>query len=65
MCEKQDASVENKLRLLMIYAIVSPDKFEGDKATKLIQVINYLILCILLDHIIQLVSFLNQNILKN
>lgn len=33
----QDASVENKLRLLMIYASVHPDKFEGDKASKLMQ----------------------------
>ncbi|PPS12789.1 hypothetical protein GOBAR_AA07842 [Gossypium barbadense] len=33
----QDASTENKLRLLMIYAIVYPEKFEGDKATKLMQ----------------------------
>ncbi|XP_074321521.1 protein transport Sec1a-like [Silene latifolia] len=33
----QDASVENKLRLLMIYASVHPDKFEGDKATKIMQ----------------------------
>lgn len=30
---------ENKLRLLMIYAIVYPEKFEGDRASKLIQVI--------------------------
>ncbi|KAI4356804.1 hypothetical protein L6164_000792 [Bauhinia variegata] len=34
---KQDTSPENKLRLLMIYAIVYPEKFEGDKATKLMQ----------------------------
>ncbi|MBA0736991.1 hypothetical protein Gogos_010474 [Gossypium gossypioides] len=33
----QEASTENKLRLLMIYAIVYPEKFEGDKATKLMQ----------------------------
>ncbi|KAK8522022.1 hypothetical protein V6N12_066592 [Hibiscus sabdariffa] len=33
----QDATTENKLRLLMIYAIVYPEKFEGDKATKLMQ----------------------------
>ncbi|XP_010692247.2 protein transport Sec1a [Beta vulgaris subsp. vulgaris] len=33
----QDASVENKLRLLMIYACVHPDKFEGDKASKIMQ----------------------------
>ncbi|XP_057531436.1 protein transport Sec1a-like [Amaranthus tricolor] len=33
----QDAPSENKLRLLMIYACVHPDKFEGDKATKLMQ----------------------------
>lgn len=34
---KQDASPENKLRLLMIYACVYPEKFEGDKASKLMQ----------------------------
>ncbi|EOX96216.1 Secretory 1A [Theobroma cacao] len=34
---KQDASPENKLRLLMIYASVYPEKFEGDKASKLMQ----------------------------
>ncbi|KAF5732954.1 protein transport Sec1a [Tripterygium wilfordii] len=34
---KQDASPEYKLRLLMIYACVYPEKFEGDKGTKLMQ----------------------------
>lgn len=34
----QDASSENKLRLLMIYASIYPEKFEGDKASKLMQV---------------------------
>lgn len=34
----QDTTPENKLRLLMIYASVYPEKFEGDKATKLMQV---------------------------
>ncbi|KAI3929765.1 hypothetical protein MKX01_025933 [Papaver californicum] len=34
---KQDASPENKLRLMMIYACVYPEKFEGDKGTKLMQ----------------------------
>ncbi|KAF9668835.1 hypothetical protein SADUNF_Sadunf14G0044600 [Salix dunnii] len=34
---KQDASPENKLRLLMIYACVYPEKFDGDKASKLMQ----------------------------
>ncbi|KAK4578564.1 hypothetical protein RGQ29_028598 [Quercus rubra] len=34
---KQDATPENKLRLLMIYACVYPEKFEGDKASKLMQ----------------------------
>jgi syntaxin-binding protein 1 len=29
---------ENKLRLLMIYASVYPEKFEGDKGAKLMQV---------------------------
>ncbi|KAL6125979.1 hypothetical protein ACLB2K_074030 [Fragaria x ananassa] len=33
----QDASSENKLRLLMIYASIYPEKFEGDKASKLMQ----------------------------
>ncbi|KAL8128507.1 hypothetical protein V2J09_017662 [Rumex salicifolius] len=33
----QDISPENKLRLLMIYACVHPDKFEADKASKLMQ----------------------------
>lgn len=33
----QDASRENKLRLMMIYAAIHPDKFEGDKGTKLLQ----------------------------
>ncbi|XP_061998768.1 protein transport Sec1a-like [Rosa rugosa] len=33
----QDTSPENKLRLLMIYASVYPEKFEGDKANKLMQ----------------------------
>ncbi|XWS35686.1 hypothetical protein CRYUN_Cryun20dG0017700 [Craigia yunnanensis] len=35
--KKQDASPENKLRLLMIYASVYPERFEGDKASKLMQ----------------------------
>ncbi|KAI4376981.1 hypothetical protein MLD38_014680 [Melastoma candidum] len=34
---KGDSTPENKLRLLMIYASVYPEKFEGDKATKLMQ----------------------------
>ncbi|XP_020244242.1 protein transport Sec1a-like isoform X3 [Asparagus officinalis] len=34
---KQDVSPENKLRLLMIYAAVYPEKFEGDKGVKLMQ----------------------------
>lgn len=34
---KQDASSENKLRLMMIYASVYPEKFDGDKASKLMQ----------------------------
>ncbi|KAH6817814.1 secretory 1A [Perilla frutescens var. frutescens] len=33
----QDGATENKLRLLMIYRCVSPEKFEGDKAVKLMQ----------------------------
>lgn len=35
----QSTTPEYKLRLLMIYAIVYPEKFEGDKASKLMQVI--------------------------
>ena len=34
----QNASPENKLRLLMIYASVYPEKFEDDKAAKIMQV---------------------------
>ncbi|KAK6162504.1 hypothetical protein DH2020_002345 [Rehmannia glutinosa] len=34
---KQEGMCENKLRLLMIYACVYPEKFEGDKAIKLMQ----------------------------
>lgn len=34
---KQDATPENKLRLLMIYSSVYPEKFEGDKGSKLMQ----------------------------
>ncbi|KAK9154028.1 hypothetical protein Sjap_001508 [Stephania japonica] len=34
---KQDATPEYKLRLLMIYAAVYPEKFEGDKGLKLMQ----------------------------
>ncbi|XP_019433636.1 PREDICTED: protein transport Sec1a-like isoform X2 [Lupinus angustifolius] len=34
---KQNTNPEYKLRLLMIYASVYPEKFEGDKATKLMQ----------------------------
>ncbi|KAI3756838.1 hypothetical protein L1987_56661 [Smallanthus sonchifolius] len=33
----QDARTEYKLRLIMIYAMVYPEKFDGDKATKLMQ----------------------------
>ncbi|KAJ8620084.1 hypothetical protein MRB53_028613 [Persea americana] len=33
----QESTPENKLRLLMIYAVTSPEKFEGDKGTKLMQ----------------------------
>ncbi|KAL5180974.1 ATP-dependent RNA helicase DEAH13 [Glycine soja] len=34
---KENTSPEYKLRLLMIYASVYPEKFEGDKASKLMQ----------------------------
>ncbi|CDP09881.1 unnamed protein product [Coffea canephora] len=33
----QDVTRENKLRLLMIYAAVHPEKFEGDKVAKLVE----------------------------
>lgn len=33
----EDVSRENKLRVLMVYAAVYPDKFEGDKGSKLMQ----------------------------
>ncbi|CAA7400736.1 unnamed protein product [Spirodela intermedia] len=33
----QEATRENKLRLLMIYASIYPEKFEGDKGLKLMQ----------------------------
>ncbi|KAL5571957.1 hypothetical protein UlMin_021554 [Ulmus minor] len=34
---KQNTTPENKLRLLMIFSSVYPEKFEGDKASKLMQ----------------------------
>ena len=34
----QDVTRESKLRLLMIYAACYPEKFEGDKITKLMEV---------------------------
>ncbi|KAJ8460228.1 hypothetical protein OPV22_033154 [Ensete ventricosum] len=34
---KQDTTPENKLRLLMIYGATYPEKFEGDKGMKLMQ----------------------------
>ncbi|XP_020553350.1 protein transport Sec1a-like isoform X2 [Sesamum indicum] len=34
---KQEGTNENKLRLMMVYAAVYPEKFEGDKALKLMQ----------------------------
>jgi len=42
----QETSPENKLRLLMIYAAVYPEKFEGDKGVKLMQVFAHLSLII-------------------
>ncbi|KAA8544825.1 hypothetical protein F0562_019584 [Nyssa sinensis] len=33
----QDVTLQNRLWLLMIYASVYPEKFEGDKASKLMQ----------------------------
>ena len=38
----QDVSAENKLRLLMVCAAAYPDKFEGEKGSKLMQVISCL-----------------------
>lgn len=35
--KNQDATRENKMRLLMIYAAIYPEKFEGDKGAKLMQ----------------------------
>ena len=37
----QDISPENRLRLLMIYASIFPEKFEGDTGEKLMQVNNH------------------------
>lgn len=34
----QDATRESKLRLLMIYAAIYPEKFEGEKGLKMMQV---------------------------
>ncbi|KAI3896041.1 hypothetical protein MKX03_031985 [Papaver bracteatum] len=34
---KKDATRENKLRLLMIYSVAYPEKFEGEKGLKLMQ----------------------------
>lgn len=34
----QDISRENKLRLLMVYAAINPDKTRSDKGAKLMQV---------------------------
>lgn len=49
----QEATRENKLRLLMIYASIYPEKFEGDKGVKLMQVAIYLF-------VIYSVCFLNE-----
>ncbi|XP_028553132.1 SNARE-interacting protein KEULE isoform X2 [Dendrobium catenatum] len=35
---KQEVTPENKIRLLMIYAAIFPEKFDGDKGEKLMQV---------------------------
>jgi syntaxin-binding protein 1 len=40
-------SPENKLRLLIIYAIVYPEKFEGDKGEKLMQVFHIIFLLLM------------------
>lgn len=37
----QDVTRENKLRLLMIYAAVHPEKFEDDKVAKLMEVTTF------------------------
>lgn len=34
----QDGNDENKLRLMMIYALADPENFQGDKATALMEV---------------------------
>ncbi|KAK1408861.1 hypothetical protein QVD17_40970 [Tagetes erecta] len=38
--ENEDGNDENKLRLLMIYALADPENFEGDKGKKLMQLAN-------------------------
>lgn len=35
----QNATTESKVRLMLIYASVYPEKFEGDKSSKLMQVV--------------------------
>lgn len=37
----QDVTRENKLRLLMIYAATHPEKLEGDKMAKLMEVFTF------------------------
>nr|XP_043622037.1 protein transport Sec1a-like [Erigeron canadensis] len=38
--EYEGESVENKLRLMMIYALADPEKFEGEKGAKLMELAN-------------------------
>ncbi|KAI3787371.1 hypothetical protein L1987_41800 [Smallanthus sonchifolius] len=38
--ENEDGNDENKLRLLMIYALADPENFEGEKGTKLLELAN-------------------------
>lgn len=55
----QDITRENRLRLLMIFAAIHPDKFEGDKGTKLMQVAIYIffLFCYFFEMLQYLLSF--------
>ncbi|XP_021774575.1 uncharacterized protein LOC110738475 [Chenopodium quinoa] len=46
-----DLSCENKLRLLMVYAAIYPEKFEGDKGSQLMQAFDWLLSFPIPDHI--------------
>ncbi|KVH89180.1 Sec1-like protein [Cynara cardunculus var. scolymus] len=40
LSENEDGNVENMLRLMMIYALADPEKFEGDNGAKLMELAN-------------------------